>query len=231
MTHRKKDPQIWHCSVRNFPWSDMRQCLASAPTTPTLPRFHKNAPPIVAPKPRRPPVNPAMYSYRSGLGSEYQIEHFKPPSPDASRPVPPIPAAAPPLQRTRDTTTSFVVPSLYPQHMQSAISLQHASPSHTPPPPQPPTQTHQLPPSPPPLGDWPRRDAVAQPLRIKRKSTRSTAASDFPPVGTPPPNSFPPRTRPTGPRTRSSSNGESSRPPPLDLSNVGSYVNSSHRRP
>jgi len=207
--HHKTDSRIWQYNIHNFPSLDPAP-LPSAPATPILPRFRGKPPVVVSPKPRRPDVVPAaLYSYRSGLGSQYEIEHYRPPSASAERPVPPIPVAAP-YQPLRTTTQAGTLPSvtLYPQHMQS-VSQQ--SPQTLP-------QSHS-PPAPLPLGSWPNASAPArtkpkQPMRIV-----TLAPTDTPVVHE---SSSPPRTRPSGPRTRSNSSGHN-RPPPLDLSKISAF--------
>jgi len=214
----QQDPQIWHSGVIEFYRSDSRHGLNSAPNSPVLPRFHK-IPEVIAPQPRRPPPT-AVYAYRSGMGPEYRIEHFHPSSSAAERPVSPILAAAPLQPVHQSSRAAFarslvLAPSLYPQHVRSSLtSHQPSRPSGA---------------SPPPLGDWPRPNAVDQPLRSKRKP---------PPV----PFKFPagdnidvvPGTisslnsssmhpsRPSGLRTGLNSN-EARRPPPLDLTRISAF--------
>ncbi|KAL0947023.1 hypothetical protein HGRIS_013167 [Hohenbuehelia grisea] len=263
--HQRKDPKVWMRNVASVEWSDSRRKLASAPSSPTLPRFLKKSnsttvPGIVAPRPRRV-IQPDIYAYRSGLSMEYEIEHYNPatsPAPRPSNEQQPQPqmlafpaAAAPPLLGRNPSYQAAAQPSLttsfYPQYMQSALSSQdpRSMPVFTQPPTSTSTSTQPTPASPPPLGDWPRRDAITQPLRTKRRpppplepeagaSSSSAPASRPVPVAaasSPPrvtsPMSHQSRTRlsgPTGPRTRtrSTSNGVN-RPPPLDLSDISSH--------
>jgi len=192
---QKRDPQIWHMSVVEFCRCDMRHDLKSAPTSPSLPRFHKTSD-VIAPQPRRPPPI-AVYAYRAGMGPEYQIEHFRPPSSAAEGPVPLMLASS---------NSSASAPSLHPQHLHTSLTPRQPSrPS--------PAST------PPPLGNWPNPNAVDQPLRSKRKSPpstfRLTARDTTDPISGPvlTPSSLP-RSKPAGPRRCSN---ENRRPPPLSL--------------
>lgn len=249
----KQDPTIWHCSARKFQWLHGRRALSSAPASPTLPKFRRTAPVIIAPKPRRPPAGgepPAVFSYRSGLGLEYEIEHYKPPpSARIDKPMPPIPSAVV-RGRTAEATPQDMIANLfYPDYMQSALQPQpprRAQPFDAP-------SIRPLPASPPPLGDWPRVDATSRPPKSKQRPPRaekppqqhrpteqpqqqSPPRAERPPQQQRPtqrerhPQQNPPRqvpasnslphTRPTGPRRRANS---TDRPPPLDLSNISAY--------
>jgi len=218
IVRQKQDPQIWHSSVVEFCRFDTRHGLGSTPTSPNLPRFHKT-PEMVAPQPRRP-FPTAVYSYRSGMGPEYQIEHFRPPSPAAERPAPLIPTAAP-TQYSRQSTRLapnqplVPAPSLYPRHLHSSLTPQQPS--------------RPTPASPPPLGNWPRANAVDQPLHGKRKAPPTTfrfpARDESDPdsgTGSAPSSSSSHRSRPPGARTTSGSN-ENRRPPPLNLSKISAF--------
>ncbi|TFK42685.1 hypothetical protein BDQ12DRAFT_676626, partial [Crucibulum laeve] len=220
----KKDPTIWHCNVRRFPWVRVRHSVPSGPSSPALPRF-QSPPPIIAPKPQRAPALPeAIYSYRSGLSSEYEVEHYQPYGMINSGPItdtsfPPVLA---PLRHPSQSRAAYST-AFYPQLVQNAISSQ-PSPSYVP-------QQNPMPPSPPPLGDWPRLDATSRPSRTKQRQlsngpqapTPADVPNPIPPQG-PPPSSpaGASRPRPGGPRRRSNS-GENSRPPQLDLSNISSF--------
>jgi len=134
----------------------------------------------------RPPPPLAIYAYRAGMGPEYHIEHFRP---DPKRSVPAIAHSPSPT-------------SLYPQHINSSLTPQQL--------------TRPCPSPPPPLGHWPRLNAVDQPLRSKRKSPPTTFKfSDVDPVSQPvlSPLSAS-RPKPTGLRR---SLNENRRPPPLNL--------------
>jgi len=210
--HHKRDRRIWQHTVRNFPWSASCDHLSSEPPSPILPRITPKSSTVLAPTPRRAaPV--AMYSHRAGLSLDYHIEYYKPPLPLTNQPAPP--AAVAPMrnhpQRTRNATENYPGASFYPHYIQPSLISQ---PPRTLPP-----NRQQLPPSPPPLGDWPRADAVSQPLRIKRNNASQhmtvTPPSTEATVGVP-------RPRPSGPRRRSNSTGDN-RPPPLDLSKITTF--------
>lgn len=198
---QKRDPQIWHASVFEFWRSDTRHNLKSAPASPSLPRFRKT-PEMFAPQPRHP-LPSTVYAYRFGMGPEYQIEHFRPSSPAAERPVPTMPVGS---------KSSMPASSLYPQHLHFSLTPQQTSrPSSASPPP--------------PLGKWPRPNAVDQPLRSKQKTTLDTFSfpardATNPPLGAVSSHSSsPPRSKPLGPRTSS----EVRRPPPLDLTQISAF--------
>ena len=250
----KQDPTIWHCSARKFQWLYGRRALSSAPASPSLPRFQRTAPVIVAPKPRRPPTGgepPAVFSYRSGLGLEYEIEHYKPPPSTSARdkPMPPIPSAVVP---GRTSPQDMISNLFYPDYMQSALQPQppqHAQPFGT-------SGIRPLPASPPPLGDWPRLDATSRPPKCKQRPPRaekppsqhrpteqeqlqqhSPPRAERPPHQQrhthrerPPHHNSPPRQVPASnslPRTRPTGprrrTNSPDRPPPLDLSNISAY--------
>jgi len=158
LLHSKHDPSIWHSYIRRPPWSASRQPLSSAPTSPIRSDFLKQSPTVVAPRPKRA-VPAAIYAYRSGLGPEYEIEHYHPPSP--VRPEPAL-TVAPPPSHPEDSrqVTNNPVPSLYPQYLNSTVTT--PSTSHD-------GQHMSSPPSPPPLRDWPRPNVVMEPLRKKKK--------------------------------------------------------------
>jgi len=210
--HHRNDPRIWQHCIHNFP-SFNSSVVPSAPATPILPRFRGILPSIVAPKPHRPDVVPAaLYSYRSGLGSQYEIEHYRPPTDSAERPVPPILAVNPRQPYTTAQTQTRTLPpvTLYPQYMQSVSQSW----------PQPPPQAYSSP-SPPPLGNWP--STSTQPRANRERPTRITtlasATTDTPVVHE---VSSLPRARPSGPRIRQNSSGNN-RPPPLDLSKISAF--------
>lgn len=160
LMHSRYDPSIWHRYIRKSPWSGSRQTLSSAPTSPSRPRFLKKSPSIVAPKPQRA-VPPAMYAYRSGLGSEYEIEHYHPPTP-VIRPEPVLAAAPLPTDLEANLqAANNTFPSLYPQFMRSTVTTPSSSQDE---------QHGHNPPSPPPLRDWPRPNVVMEPVRSKRKN-------------------------------------------------------------
>jgi len=195
-------PRIWVCTIHNFP------PLTSAgrshpPVAPFLPRFSRDKmTEVITPAPQRPNTVPsALYSLRSvGLGSQYQIEHFKPPAHAPGPPMASSPVASPADHLHRNPSTAGSVQAavaLYPQFLSSAYVAQ-PPPART----QPIQPMHQSPP----LGDWPRADA---PLRIKRKLPPTLGVEEAQPAS---------GSRPMGPRMRSGT--ANARPPPLDLSSI-----------
>ncbi|KAF8797931.1 hypothetical protein BYT27DRAFT_6909364 [Phlegmacium glaucopus] len=249
LVKHRDDSTIWHCTVRNFPWVTSHHVhhRKSIPaSSASLPRFRTEVPFIAAPRPRRiVPVPEALLSYRSGLSLDYEIEHYQPPALSATdrrlstyRPTSLSPSTSPvaatvsptrirlqPQQTPPPKPVHTVSTPFYPTHVQIAINsdLQRPPIAHL-------SQARGLPlsPSPPPLGDWPRRDATSQPTRVKRKPvtpipytfTMPAAVQQRQPLST-----STTRSRPSGPRQRSNS-GENNRPPNFDLSNF----NSSHTR-
>lgn len=232
----RDDHTIWHCTLRKFPWMNSSHARKSIQAS--LPRFRTQVPIIAAPRPRRVAAIPeAIFSYRSGLSLAYEIEHYQPPAlatadlgltadrlTSVLPSISPVAATVSPTrirlqpQETPQKSAPAVSTSLYPSHVQTAInsSIQCPSPAHL-------SQARRPPPapSPPPLGDWPRRDATSQPVRVKRKPvtpvpysfTMPTAVQQRQPLATPTT-----RSRPSGPRRRSTS-VENHGPPNLDLSN------------
>jgi len=207
----KRDPQIWHAEVVEFCQSNARYGLRSAPTSPILPRFRTTeAIAVIASQPRQPLPN-THYAYRSGMDPEYQIEHFRPLSPAAERPIPSFIAAAL-LQHIPQTTGAApVAPApLYPQPLRALLMSQE------------PSQTR---PPAPPLGNWPLPNAVDQPLHSKKHTPatfRFSARDIVDPASETvrPSNPSSHRSRPPGSRT---SSNEIRRPPPLDLARISTF--------
>lgn len=212
IVRHKRDPQIWHAGVVEFCQSNARYGLRSAPTSPILPRFRTTeAIAVIASQPRQPLPN-TVYAYRSGMDPEYQIEHFRPLSPAAERPVPSFIAAAP-LQHISQTAgvepAQLSAPApLYPQPQRALLMSQE------------PSQTR---PPAPPLGNRPLPNAVDQPLHFKKPTpatfrfpARDGLDSAFKTVQS---NSSH-RSRPPGSRT---SSNEIRRPPPLDLARISTF--------
>lgn len=257
--NKKKDSTIWHSSMHKFPWAGTCAILASAPPSPTLPRFQNTVPIIHAPRPKhaRPDGNQRsrIFSWRSGLSQEYQIEHYQPSQSThvPSRSVELPQAAALPVIRTpglsrveADSAGSNFVSSFYPLYMQQAIvdpnsdlnvrpeaALASTSTTSVDRVVQAPPQA-ALPPSPPPLGNWPRADILSQPVsKVKRKPIPISQRGNFSDVEDSRPSSsirwdgdvtaggrnqsssshgsMP--MRPVGPRTRSGSHDTTTRPP------------------
>ncbi|KAF7363347.1 hypothetical protein MSAN_00990100 [Mycena sanguinolenta] len=202
-------PRIWECTVHNFPPLAYRR--SNAPSS-FAPRFTQDKTVIAAPTPQRPNTVPsALYTLRSiGLNSQYQIEHFRPPSHISAHPMPSSPVASPADYLHRNPSNAGSVQAavaLYPQFLSSAYVAQ-PPPARMQPPAAASNPSHRLSRSPPPLGDWPRADA---PLRIKRKHPPSMGLEEQTAAGLAP-------LRPMGPRTRAGPSDM--RPPPLDLSSI-----------
>jgi len=222
----KEDTTVWSWSVRKLIWQHTRKTVVPPSLLPTLPSFHTDrtqVPIIAAPRPRRIITMPdTALSYRSGLSLDYQIEHYQPPAPGAAdlgsstdRPLSPLPLTlptsptpVPPPRTVPQKPLPAAFAPFYPSYVQAAIdpSLSRSSTSHS-------SLVRNLSHashSPPPLGDWPRRDATTLPPRGKRKQnppapysfTMPTAAQQRP---------VQPRSRPSGPRRRS--NSEDQKPP------------------
>lgn len=182
MVKRRDDASIWHCNVRKFPLTK-GQALKSAPTSPSLPRFHGQPPIIAAPRPRRiAAIREAILSYRSGLSSEYEIEHYQTPN---------LPPVAAPAARSTQKWPAPPPPVHAPVHQQPVsatpfyhTSVQLAIEDQQPQPPAPvqQVQVRRLPPSPPPLGDWPRLDAASRPRNTKRKPLPPVQVEQAPPT-------------------------------------------------
>ncbi|KAF9053579.1 hypothetical protein BDZ89DRAFT_285085 [Hymenopellis radicata] len=195
LVHQGKDPKIWQAYIKDI--SNPECFRAITASSPTLPYFQKrrSAPSIVAPKPRRPiPPVDAM----AGLQSLYDVEPYRPRIEMATQSRPQMTGG---------------VPTLYSQHVQSAISTPPVAHTRRGP-------KASTPPSPPPLGNWPRSDILSQPVRKGKERKPPPSPVDVPQNIAPGRTSFdsppsPNRARPTGPRTRTTSRP---RPPPLDLS-------------
>lgn len=185
--YARKDPRIWHYKVCRFP-NASPQSLRSAVPSP----MYKN-PTIVAPKPRRV-VPAAMYAYRSGLDSQYDIEHFQPPTPQSKAPSRDPSSRRHTTRSVRHPEPTYPAMAFYPQHMQNILTNPPVARS---------IQIPELPPSPPPppppqhVVEWLRT------LHDRRESTQLPAqAHTVGPSSRAPP---PPRSKPTGPRSRSNS--------------------------
>jgi hypothetical protein len=232
----KSDKAIWQCSVRKFL---RRKSIPDPASLASLPTFRTQVPiSIAAPRPRRIiPIPDLALSHRSGLSLEYEIEHFQPLALEATNLGPSTDDRLSPLPLTISAAMSTQTPPpppqkpipaafafFYPSYVQAAMDpgLQRPSPAHL-------GQVTRLPPSPspPPLGDWPRRNATSLPTRTKRKSSTQNPPQAAVPYSFTMPSSIqqsqpsetsPSRSRPSGPRQRPIS-GENDGPPHSDLSN------------
>lgn len=194
------------------------------PSLPALPRFRTQVPVIAAPRPRRIITVPETgLSYRSGLSHDYKIEHYQPPAPGTrlstdrslsplslSLPTSPTPVLPTPVSPTRilpQKPLPAAFAPFYPSYVQAAISpcLSRTSTARLSP-----VQNLPQVSSPPPLGDWPRRDATSLPARGKRKQN-PPAPYSFTMPSAAQQRRDQPRSRPSGPRRRSNSGDH--RPP------------------
>lgn len=221
----KDDTTIWSWSVRKLIWQHTHKAIV--PPLPPLPMFRTDrtqTPVIAAPRPRRIITMPeAGLSHRSGLGLDYQIEHYQPPAPVATnlasstdRPLSPLPLSLPtsptPVLSTRNVPQKPLPAAFapfYPSYVQAAISpsISRTSTAHSS---QVPNLSHASH-SPPPLGDWPRRDATSLPARGKRKQNPPAPYTFTMPTAATQQRRDQPRSRPSGPRRRSNSGDH--RPP------------------
>lgn len=213
----KDDTAIWSWSVRKLIWQHTHKTTVP-PSLPPLPSFQSQVPGIIAPRPRRVMKMPEPgLDYRSGLGYDYQIEHYQPPATgldlrfSTDRPLSPLSLALPtsptpfsPTKNLPQKPSPAAFAPFYPSYVQAAInpSLSRSCTEHS--------TSRSLPGassfSPPPLGDWPRRDVTSLPARGKRKQnppapysfTMPTAAGQHR-------RDQQPRLRPSGPRRRTAS--------------------------
>jgi len=223
----RDDTTIWSWSLRKLIWQHTHKTIVP-PSQPPLPRFRTNrtqVPVIAAPRPRRIITMPeASLFHRSGLSLDYQIEHYRPPAPETTdpepstdRPLSPLPLSLPtsptPVPLTRSLPQKPLPAAFapfYPSYVQAAINpgLSRTTTAHSS---QVPNLSHASH-SPPPLGDWPRRDATSMPARGKRKQNPPAPYSFTMPTAAQQRHDQP-RSRPSGPRRRSNS-GEHRPPSP-----------------
>ncbi|PPQ64108.1 hypothetical protein CVT24_008925 [Panaeolus cyanescens] len=179
----QEDKTIWKCSVRQFEWLHGRRTLKSNPASPSLlalPKFNAETPGpavlsppqmaeaqppvILAPRPRPlAALRNAILSYRSGLSSDYEVEHDT------------VQQAIEPGKRQETAPATYPLP-----RPQLTVQTQTEAGKPTLP------NVRPLPASPPPLGVWPRLDATTQP-RIKRKLPQPIIAASPEPVAQPAP--------------------------------------------
>jgi len=162
MVMRREDPSIWHHSVHKFPLMKS-QALKSTPASPSLPTFHRQS--IVAPRPRRiAALREAILSYRSGLSLEYDVEPYRTPDLAPARMSQmwsTLPSSSLPILTSPQQQPVLATP-FYHTSVQTAIEHQPQLPLQAQQ-----SQPRQLPPSPPPLGDWPQLDATSRPRNVK----------------------------------------------------------------
>jgi len=151
---QERDASIWQRAVREFPWPNT-QTTAKTPS----PRHFvynpgKKAAGIMAPKPRQKTPIAELYAYR-GISSQQGVEYYQPPATFAQ---PALPEPAIPGHRQR-MSMKQIPASIYPRAVQSTIPAQ-SRPVQFP-------DSRRRPPSPPPLGDWPRANIMSQPSRSR----------------------------------------------------------------
>jgi len=176
-THQlqERNPSIWQRDVREFPWPDSQSTPKSTSLPTVLDRSGTQASAIMAPQPRQ--AAPAeLYAYR-GPTAQHQIEYYRPPT-SFSRPALPEPAV--PGHRQRMSLKQMPA-SVYPKAIQSNIAAQ-SIPAQLP-------DRRQRPPSPSPLGDWPRADIMSLPSRSLSTKARPPPLMRQPTVGVFPPTS------------------------------------------
>lgn len=175
---RNDHRNVWALSVRHLPSPSPKSALSSEPPSPVLPRFSiRELPGVVVPIPGPVTSHPEVFHRQSyGVGLPYTIEPYQPQVPPVSRHV---------QTAEMDSEEQPYPSSFYPQLVQNA--LQDIPEARVP---VRPTASVQRSSSPPPLGDWPRRDVLEQPARPKlaRNSSRTMPASHI-------------SSRPSGPRT------------------------------
>ncbi|KAG7092357.1 hypothetical protein E1B28_008717 [Marasmius oreades] len=208
--------RVWFQNIHDLP--PLHQRMPGSPAIRQAPVSSWKLETVLAPRPvhAAPPIS--MYSYRSGLGPEYRIEHFQPPQDEPGRRSPrPVIAS-----QTSDCNYPPFRNALYPQYLQSTLASNQPSASIATPTPRQQISPTFISPSASdntrrsPLGDWPRADIIKHPSERKKQPHESkmpmmdqkrTSAS-----------SSPSRIRPSGPRT------STSRSRPLDLTSSGSNV-------
>lgn len=167
--------------------------------TPAFPAFvRKSSVPIIhAPKPKYARPNVSKRPSIPGLSSEYQIEHYRPPptrlqtlAHDSSRPaalrtaelppgaVPPmISPALSTMEEAEIMASNNFASLLYPMHVQQTILRTNTSEPRRPEPALSQASSNVVrayanatfPPSPSPLGNWPRADILSQPVTKKKR--------------------------------------------------------------
>lgn len=181
------DNRMWLGSVYAMSFYDRGSSvrLQSPPTSPTPSQIMRKIfkpPSIISPRPQRATPMPT-FAYRSGLSSEYQIEHFQFLSEQPQRP-PPAQVASP-----NHTNLSF-----YPEFLRASLrssltpNVTQVAPASilnfnsTALPPDiansPPQSGDAPKASPPPLGNWPRADIMSHSphaLKSLRRTSRIVA--------------------------------------------------------
>jgi len=169
---QERDPSIWQREVREFPWFDKRSTTKSTSPAPFLTNSGRQASVTMAPQPRRV-APPELYAYR-GLSPRYEIEYYQPPT-TFSQPAPPEPAIPGDRQRL---SMKQIPAAIYPKAVQSSIAAQSGPTQHP--------DSRRRPPSPPPLGDWPRANIMSQPSRSRSTKQPRPPLMQQPTVGVSP---------------------------------------------
>jgi hypothetical protein len=210
LINKKKDPTIWLSVMRKFPWSGTCVILANSPSpSPKVVEagIQNTVPIIRAPKPKHARPNPnhrdRIFSWRSGLSDEYQIEHFRPTTTESVlSPITnlPLAATAPIVRASVLPALGADVPdklasSLYPTYLQQTVlspspgsaqsrSVLNQSPMRVVPGTSLSLPQAGLPSSPSPLGDWPKPDIISRSVdkgKGKQASVPNNVAFAVPP--------------------------------------------------
>lgn len=207
LTHLHDDPEVWHSYVHKLSRRPHHRNLPSNPPTPSAPRFMQKMPTLVAPKPKHLVPSQMYDSGRFGLEGNYEVEGYATPAPGARGLAGPLP---PPARLAGQSSLGLHIPSepsgpgtsFYANQVQSVLTPLE--------PQRPENRRPHLPPSPPPLGQWPRLNPTVDSIGRRRPTTTtgpepsSTESHNqtIPLTGT-----SPPRERPIGPRRRSEQDG------------------------
>jgi len=229
--HQTADPEIWHATVRDYPWFSNRssQRLHS---TPSSPMAEKGLPfKITAPKPGHP--MPSITSEKWALEASLpqkpaqthdfnDVKHSY--APEALAVSEPTSAESSDYQRPVLPKIS-TLPSLYPAQVHSAAPPNTRSSMKL--------QSASVEPTPPALGKWPQKSQVEHFIKRKPVSpTESIASSVRSQDSTSSTFSRASSVKPKGPRAGSHPKTvvthpppspprrKTHRPPPLDLSNI-----------
>ncbi|KAG9318788.1 hypothetical protein JVU11DRAFT_888 [Chiua virens] len=237
-----EDPRIWYSDVRVLRVTVVSQWSPSPPSSPYSTRFKKRTDvDVFTPQPVRARPPQFLHHHGFGLATDYEIEPFRPVFASPEHMDVHLPEAIPlPPSATAPVVPSYMKPTHplpdlnqfdRPRELVSTITYGNSgAPS------EPVTRQSNTLPSPSLLGDWPRRDIMKQPAKLKRMPP-PPSAFEFPNrhVPTVAPNDRPvtseggpvtphrPR-RPSGPRSRVPSVESVHRPAPLDLSEISNYV-------
>lgn len=226
--HQAADPQIWHATVRDYPWSSnpSSRKLHSVASSPMAEKGMSFA--VAAPKPRHPMPSIASEKWASLPRKPLQTHDFNDVkhsyAPDALAVSEPTSSESSNYQRPV-LPKIITLPSLYPAQVHSAAPPRARSSMKQ--------QSSKIEPTPPALGKWPQKGRPEQ--RIKRKpvsptesvtgsirsqdstSSSSSRASSVKPKG-PRAGSHPkaviPHPPPSPPRRKTH------RPPPLNLNSI-----------